>query len=178
MKQDKKHHSQTKINLAVDMGIFLGFLIAEAPHFSGVAIHEWLSIAFGAAIIAHLLLHWQWIVEVTRRFFSHIPFQSRLNYILNTLLFIDMTLVIYSGLMISRVALPALGLSVAEGGAWRGIHDITANIALVLVGLHVALHWSWIVNAVKRYVIQPLSFGHRVAQPDQATNLTQKEVSQ
>src|SRR5262245_22849081 len=155
MKQAKKQLNQTKINLAVDSGIFLGFLVTEAPHFTGMAIHEWLGIAFGAAIIVHLLLHWQWIVAITKRFFSDIPRQARLNYLLNTLLFIDITLVIYSGLMISRVALPALGLSLGDDGAWRGIHTFAANLSLALIGLHVALHWQWILNAIKRYVVQP-----------------------
>lgn len=169
--------SQTKINLAIDGGIFLGFLIADAPHFTGVAIHEWLGVAFGAAILTHLLLHWQWVGAVTRRFFSNLPRQARLNYLLNLLLFIDITLVIYSGLMISRVALPALGLSLSEGGAWRGIHDLTANLSLLLVGLHLALHWQWIVKAIKRYIVQPLSFGQPAGQPNPVTKLTHKELS-
>lgn len=177
MTQVKKQLNQTKINLAVDGGIFLGFLVAEAPHFTGIAVHEWLGIAFGAAIITHLLLHWQWIVAITRRFFSDIPWQARLNYLLNILLFIDVTLIIYSGLMISHVALPALGLSLGTGGAWHGIHHLTANLSLVLTGLHVALHWQWIVKAVKRYVVQPLSSGRPVVQPSLVTKLTQKEVS-
>lgn len=177
MIQAKKQLNQTKINLAVDGGIFIGFLVADAPHFTGMAVHEWLGMAFGAAIIVHLLLHWQWIVAITRRFFSDIPRQVRLNYLLNLLLFIDVTLIIYSGLMISRVALPSLGLSLGEGGAWRGIHDLTANLSLVLVGLHVALHWQWIVKAIKRYIVQPLSSGHSVVQPGRVTKLAQKEVS-
>jgi cytochrome b len=177
MKQTKKQLNQTKINLAVESGIFFGFLIAEAPHFTGMAVHEWLGIAFGAGIITHLLLHWQWIVAITRRFFSDIPRQARLNYLLNLLLFIDITLTIYSGLMISREALPTLGLSLGEGGAWRGIHTLAANLSLALVGLHVALHWQWIVKAIKRYIVQPLSFGHPVAQPSRVTKLTQKGVS-
>ena len=119
MKQVKKQLNPTKINLAVDGGIFLGFLVADAPHFTGMAIHEWLGIAFGAAIITHLLLHWQWLVAVTRRFLTNIPRQARLNYLLNMLLFIDVTLIIFSGLMISRVALPSLGLSL--GGRERGV---------------------------------------------------------
>ncbi len=177
MTQVKKQLNSTKINLAVDGGIFLGFLVAEAPHFTGIAVHEWLGLAFAAAIITHLLLHWQWIVAVTRRFFSDIPWQARLNYLLNILLFIDVTLIIYSGLMISHVALPALGLSLGAGGSWRGIHHLTANLSLVLTGLHVALHWQWIVKAVKRYVFQPLSSGRPAAQPVLVTKLTQKEAS-
>lgn len=79
--------------------------------------------------------------------------------------------------MISHVALPSLGLSLGAGGAWRGIHHLTANLSLVLTGLHAALHWQWIVKAVKRYVVQPLSSGRPVTQPVLGTKLTQKEVS-
>lgn len=176
MIQAKKQLNQTKINLAVDSGIFIGFLVAEAPHFTGMAVHEWLGITFAAGIITHLLLHWQWIVAISQRFLSNIPCQARLNYILNTLLFIDITLIIFSGLMISQVALPSLGLSLGAGGAWKGIHIFSANLSLALIGLHVALHWQWIVNAIKRYVIEPWSAGRRAPQPQLVTNLSRKEL--
>src|SRR6266498_5789934 len=138
------------VNLIVDSTIFLAFLVAMAPRFSGMAIHEWLGIAFGAAIVTHLLLHWQWIVEVTKRLFGKAQWSARINYILNTLLFIDITIIIFSGLMISNVALPALGIQLALGGSWRMLHTTAANLFLLLVGLHVALHWQWIANMFKR----------------------------
>jgi len=121
-----------------------------------MAVHEWLGIAFGAAITTHLLLHWQWIVEITKRFFSKVAWSTRINYILNALLFIDITLVIFSGLMISEVALPLVGIQLAQSRSWRGLHGTTANLFMVLVGLHVALHWQWIVNMFKRFVFTPL----------------------
>lgn len=150
MKQAPVKTNRNKINLFFDIAIFLMFLIAMAPHFSGMAVHEWLGAAFGAAIVTHLLLHWQWIVEVTRRMFSTAQWSARINYILNTLLFIDVTVVIFSGLMISEVALPLIGIQTTHGGIWRMLHGFTADFFLVLIGLHVALNWQWIVNMVKR----------------------------
>jgi cytochrome b len=157
MKQTLTQPNRNKTNMIVDSIIFLAFLVAMAPHFSGMAIHEWLGIAFGAAITTHLLLHWQWLVEVTKRFFSKAQWSARVNYILNALLFIDITLVIFSGLMISQVALPLIGIQLAQSGIWRGLHGTAANLFMVLVGLHVALHWQWIVNMFKRIVITPLA---------------------
>ena len=156
MKQTATQSNRNKTNMIVDSAIFLAFLVAMAPHFSGMAVHEWLGIAFGAAITTHLLLHWQWIVEVTKRFFSKAQWSARINYILNALLFIDITLIIFSGLMISEVALPFVGIELAQSGSWRGLHGTAANLFLVLVGLHVALHWQWIVNMFKRFVVTPL----------------------
>jgi hypothetical protein len=156
MKQIATQPSRNKTNMIVDSTIFLAFLVAMAPHFSGMAVHEWLGIAFGAAITTHLLLHWQWIVEVTKRFFSKAQWSARINYILNALLFIDITLIIFSGLMISEVALPFVGIELAQSRSWRGLHGTTADLFMVLVGLHVALHWQWIVNMFKRFVVVPL----------------------
>jgi len=74
------------------------------------------------------------------------------HYILNALLFIDITLVIFSGLMISQVALPFIASSWHRAHL-RGLHGTVANLFMVLVGLHVALHWQWIVNMFKRFVL-------------------------
>ena len=163
MKQAQTQPNRNKTNLIVDSAIFLAFLVALAPRFSGLAIHEWLGVAFGGAIVTHLLLHWQWIVEVTKRLFGKAQWPARINYILNALLFVDITAIIFTGLMISKVALPFLGIELAQGGGWRQLHDLTANLFLPLIGLHVALHWQWIANMVKRFVLNPLT-GRRAPQ--------------
>ena len=152
----KAQPNRNKLNLLIDLAIFAAFLVAMAPRFSGIAVHEWLSIAFGAAIVAHLLLHWQWIVQITRRLFSSANGSARINYVLNLLLFIDITVVIFTGIMISEAALPQLGLSVAGSFAWRRLHDTSANLSLILLGLHIALHWQWIVSMVRRFILTPL----------------------
>lgn len=145
-----------KVNYLVDLSIFIAFLVALDPHSTGMTIHEWLGIAFGAAAVIHLLLHWKWLVATTRRFLGKLPRQSRVNYALNSLLFINMTLLIFSGLMISEIALPAVGLQLSAAFAWRTLHALTADWALLLLGLHVALHWKWILNTTKRYVLSPI----------------------
>jgi uncharacterized membrane protein YhaH (DUF805 family) len=57
--------------------------------------------------------------------------------------------------MISEVALPFLGIDLSIGFGWRRLHDLSANFALILLGIHTALHWSWIVNTFNKYLIQP-----------------------
>ena len=51
IKQATIQRNRNTLNLFVDIAIFLAFLMAMAPHFSGIAVHAWLSIAFGAVII-------------------------------------------------------------------------------------------------------------------------------
>jgi hypothetical protein len=152
--------SSTLRNLIVDAAIFAGFLLATDPHATGQTIHEWLGLAFGVGIVTHLLLHWKWIVNVVWRFFTRLPGQVRINSILNSLLFVAMTLIIFSGIMISKVVLSTFGLSGSHDAIWRWLHTSATNATLIIVGLHVALHWKWIISTVKRDVWQP-SFGRR-----------------
>ena len=156
MEQKRTRWNVTKTNVLVDAAIFVAFLLALDPRSTGIAIHEWLSIALIAAIVTHLLLHWQWIVQVTRRFFRRTSGKARLNYVVNALFFVSATTVIVSGLLISESALPALGIQVRIGGIWRQLHSLAANLSLFALALHVALHGSWIVDVVKRYIIRPL----------------------
>lgn len=152
----KKTKNQTKIKLVIDVLIFIGFLIAMDPRSSGITVHEWLATSLIAALIVHLLLSWDWIAQITRHFIGRVNNQSRINYILNWLLFIDGTVIMLSGFMISESLLPFLGIALPHNFAWRSLHDLTSNLFLILLGLHTALHWNWIVDTFKRYVFRPL----------------------
>jgi hypothetical protein len=33
---------------------------------------------------------------------------------------------------------------------------VSANLGLIMLGLHTALHWGWIVNAFKNFIAQPV----------------------
>lgn len=177
----KRKTNPVKVNYLVDLTIFTAFLVAFDPHSTGMAVHEWLGIAFGAAAVVHLLLHWKWLVASTRRLLGKLPRRTRLNYALNAMLFVAMTLLIFSGLMISEVALPAVGLRLSESFAWRSLHFQAADAALILLGLHVALHWKWIAGTTRRYVIAPIVAripGRRpVADLSPAVEMTTEEVA-
>lgn len=143
---------RTMLNLALDSALFMAFLIATAPRFTGIAIHKWLGIAFGAAIVTHLVLHWSWIVGVTRRLFDRATGSARINYALNVLLFVLMTVVVFTGLIISETALPWIGIHMQPDRVWRQIHHLVSDASVFLIGLHIALHWNWIIATGRRVV--------------------------
>jgi hypothetical protein len=145
-----------KINFLMDAGTFLAFLVAMEPRFSGITIHEWLSVALAAAIVVHLLLHWKWIVSVGARFFRKLWHTSRLKFVVDALLFVAFVAVMMSGIMISRAILPALGLSIQPGMAWRSLHSLSADASILLLGLHFALSWGWIWERLQQYLLAPL----------------------
>jgi hypothetical protein len=146
-----------KTNLIIDTGIFAAFLVAMEPRFSGISIHEWLSLALAATVVVHLLLHWKWIVGVGKRFFQKLWHTSRLKFFVDTLLFVDFIAIMLSGLLISRAVLPALGISLfRENNVWRLLHTLSADAGIWLVGLHFALSWDWVVHTLKQDVAAPV----------------------
>ena len=176
MKQTEKKVNRTAVNLGLDAAVFVAFLVTTAPRFSGIAIHEWLGVAFGAAIVTHLLLHWQWIVATTRRFFHTAMSAHRLNYVLNALLFVSMTVIVFTGVMISQVALPTLGIATVRSGMWRQLHSLATDFTVFIVAAHVALHWSWVVSTIKRFVVKPVHAFFTARQQVPAPIRVQQEV--
>ena len=146
-----------KTNLFIDIGIFGVFLVAANPNLTGLAWHEWLGVALAGTLIVHLLLHWRWIVTVTLHFFRQLFHDSRLQYVVDLLLFISFTTVMMSGLMISRIVLPVLGITLTRNPAWLPLHDLSANATLALIAVHTALHWDWVVKTFKSYLVDPVA---------------------
>ncbi len=59
-----------------------------------------------------------------------------------------MVTVIITGILISRVVFPSL--AVQGGHSIRGIHSFSADVTLALVGLHVGVHWQWVMSICKK----------------------------
>ncbi|MCA9919362.1 MAG: cytochrome b/b6 domain-containing protein [Anaerolineales bacterium] len=161
--RSKKRFSQTLKNYWLDIALFFAFIIDMNTRFTGISIHEWLGIGFGIALIYHLLLHWDWIVSITKRLFGRLPNGQRLRYAIDLVLFVDMVVLTMTGIWISEVAMRQLGIPIAPNFFWRRLHDMTANFAIFLVALHLALDWKWIVSTTKRYIWPPLTRKRRSA---------------
>lgn len=119
----------------------------------------------GVSCVTHLLLHWSWIVAITRRFFTAATWNARLNYVLNALLFVVFTVALYTGLMISEVALPLIGVQLRHDGLWAQLHRLSSDAAVILIGLHVALHWRWIINTTRKLFSRRVVLGDLPAAP-------------
>ena len=146
----------TKTNLILDLTMFGAFLAVSNPHLTGVSIHEWLAVSLAGAVITHLLLHWNWIVQVGRQFFRKLWHQSRLNFVVNSLFFIAMTGTIFSGLMISESVLATLGIHLDVSRSWKSIHTLMSDASVLLLGVHFALHLKWVAANIGRYLIDPV----------------------
>lgn len=160
--------SLTQANLWVDLALFAALLLALAPQFTGLAIHEWLSLALAGGALVHLLLHWGWIVGVLRRFLGGTSWAARFNFVLNALLFVNFIIVTFTGILISREAMPLFGIVLQASRMWEQLHRLSADAIVFISALHVAVHWRWILSALRRYIVNPVLSLRRARPPQPA----------
>jgi hypothetical protein len=143
---------RTQFLLWLDVTLLLGVVALQEPRTTSLAGHEWIGIGFIALVVLHLVLNRRWIVATFRRVVTSGlgPRRARLNAALNALLYVTMAVTIFSGLLISEVALPLAGHAPSDLRAWAQIHSTLAVVVLVVVGLHVALNWDWIAAAIRK----------------------------
>jgi hypothetical protein len=121
-------------------------LLMDPRSFYGLPFHEWAGLIIGLAFILHKLLNWGWIKKVTIGFFGKCSGRARFNYILDVLLLAGITLMIISGIAIART-IDFSWLSFGGPGIfWRVMHTSSSFITLALFGIHLGLHWNWVLQ--------------------------------
>ncbi len=147
-----KKNGRSKRDLFLDIGLAILFVIVMEVYFTGIPLHEWLGMLFAVLFSIHIIWHWRWIVSITKTFFKKVLHESRLNYVLNAALLGVMTLLTISGIVISHSLGFELSLSSSAFLTWQTIHAVTAQLSLILIALHIGLHWRWIIANMRKYL--------------------------
>ena len=127
----------------------LMLLLMDPKSFYGITFHEWAGLIIGLLFILHKILNWNWIKKVTLGFFRKCSGRARFNYVLDILLLTGITLMILSGIAIAKT-IDFSWLSL--GGSrifWRAMHTSSSFITLALFGIHLGLHWNWVLQKLK-----------------------------
>jgi hypothetical protein len=141
---------QTKVDYWLDAALVVAFTLDYSFRFTGLTVHEWIGLGLGAALLAHLTFHWDWVLRTTRRLFRRLPGREQVRWLIDLALLVVMTLCVASGVLISRSALPAVGIHPPEGPFWTGLHTTSADVTVALVSAHAALSWRWVVSVSRR----------------------------
>lgn len=143
--------SLQKTRYVMDVLLLISFMIVSAPQATGIAGHEWLSVVFIVPFAIHLLLHWDWLLQSFKRLFTKISAKERFNLIWNYLIYLMMLFVFVSGFLVSVALFPALDIEIQIQDFWSKTHHDSATLIMPMLGVHLALHWSWIVKLTKRF---------------------------
>ena len=132
--------------LALDAGLFIALLVAYYPARTGIAIHEWLSVAIIVPLLVHLVVNWDWTVRVISKFAERLRSTSRINLVVDICLFVSAVALMLSGLMVSQSIASVLGVAPAANAIWYALHSVTADVMVLLLLVHLGLHWRWIAR--------------------------------
>jgi len=138
------------IKIVLDLMMAITFVLLMNPRvLDGLPFHEIAGLVIGVAILAHIGLNYRWVVATSKKIFDpKLPKKTRFSYLLNILLLISMAAVIITGILISRVVFPSL--AIAGGHSIRELHGLSADATLAFVGLHVGVHWQWVMSICKK----------------------------
>lgn len=141
-------------------------------------LHTWFGILMVVAAAVHIVIHWKWIVNMTKRIFQELTgrgrsfnSRSRYNVYLNMGIGLSFLLTAVSGIYFLFVEGGRRGLAdpsfIFTRTTWDLIHT-WAGIALILIAvLHFAIHWGWVVKVSQKMVksIVPVSAGNLSTEP-------------
>ena len=119
-------------------------------------LHLWGGVVMIAVAMIHLILHWSWVVNMTRRMVKDLTgkngkmnWRGRLNLLLNVVVGLSFLLTAISGVYFlfvpgGRAAVDPMFLF--SRITWDLIHT-WAGVTLIAAGVvHFAIHWRWVVN--------------------------------
>lgn len=136
-----------KITLDTLLAITL-VLLYDTGAVTGLSFHEWAGIVIGAVIVLHIALSWSWVVAVTKKFFGATTARARVLYVVDVLILAGMAWTIISGVFISKIAVP--GLANGSSPIFKFTHAPISWLTLLLIGVHLGLHWRWVMDVVLR----------------------------
>ncbi len=150
MKSSPMPTNTAKVRIFVDIFFVILMVLVLVPQTTGIPIHEWAGFLILIPFLFHLLINWDWIAKNSTRFLKKETNKSRFDYVLNWLLYLAMLVVTVSGIVISEAVLPLFGIHFEPDGFWSLMHTLSATLLMAILGIHIALHWRWIVGAFRK----------------------------
>lgn len=133
--------------LALDSVMLALILIEFAYWLTGSTIHELLGLGLLGLFVVHGDWNWAWFRSL---FKGRYKGMRRLTLTVNTLLLVSALVTLVSGIVNADLLFVATGVELE----WipREIHTASANWFLILVAVHLGLHWKLVMNESRRLV--------------------------
>jgi len=146
----KSNKNSAKLRVILDLLFFILMVLVLIPQSTGIPIHEWLSFVILLPFFLHLLVNWNWITNHSKKLIKNKIQKTKFDYVFNWLLYLLMLVVTVSGIVISEAALPVIGIHFKINAFWTATHNLSATLFIAFLGIHLALHWKWIVQSIKK----------------------------
>lgn len=136
---------RAKIKIVIDAGMIILVLLQMAYHLIGDSLHEWLGIMLFVLLILHNILDRKWYSGLFKGKYTPIRF---FHTAINMLLLASFLCVTVSAVFLSTTLSTLFNLKLALLG--RRMHMIFTTWSFILMSVHVGLHWSRRIGAIKK----------------------------
>lgn len=130
--------------LLLDLAMTILILLEFAYQLTGNTVHELIGISMFALFVVHGKLNWQWFLTLLKGKYRGIRIAS---VVANLLLLATALTMITSGMLSSRV-LSSL-FNIEFDLIPREVHTVAAYWFLILMAVHLGMHWELIMAEVK-----------------------------
>ncbi len=146
-------HSKNITRLMLDIVLTILFISLIYPRETGFQFHEIAGLGIAVLFLVHIALNWSWCKSITKNIFNpRLKSKPKLFYLLDCISFITVAGIITTGIMISQVLFPSQD-TISHTVVL--LHKWISYSGLVLFGLHIALHWRFIVETMPRLFRDP-----------------------
>lgn len=142
---------KTVVKIVLDAAMLIAIALMYSKQALGISFHEIGGLILIGVFFIHKGLNFSWIAHVTRRL-RDVNGRARLRWIVDALMLVSFLTVGISGILISKIAFPGLAV---PGGPWKVMHYFAAALSLILVGVHLGMHWMYLKGILGRRVRAP-----------------------
>jgi len=140
--------------ICVDIVMTVALLFLMAYELIGENVHEWIGVSMFVLFVLHHILNGQWSSNLLKG--KYTPFRIW-QTILVFVVLASMIGSMISGIILSKYVFDFL--SIHSGQSWaRTVHLLCSYWGLVVMSLHLGLHWSMMMGMVKKQLGAPSRF--------------------
>lgn len=142
------------------------FTVLDLPRYIWIELHNWASVSLLLLVLFHIIIHWNWIIEITNRFRRNISTFNKIaeQYIVVVLIYIFFIFNCFSGFVIwlilprgaedfeNMVANTGRTFWGLQRNVWCDIHVWISIALLSIIIIHILCNWRFIVSISKIYL--------------------------
>lgn len=138
-----------KIKIVLDIIMFISMILLMKTNITGLQLHEILGICLFIIFIIHKIINFKWVKSVGKNILNkNMKSKSKIMFFLDLILFVFITLNVITGILISKFILVSITVNNIE--TVTILHKFFAWWSLILISIHIGLHWENVVNYFER----------------------------
>ena len=136
--------------LIFDIGLTIIVVLLMKIVYTGMLLHEVVGLAAGVLFLVHKALNFKWIKCACRKLTAgHFKGRNLTLFVTGALMLLSVTVLLVTGIGISQ-ELFGLWYGNENLKMWIAVHHSSAYLSLILISVHIGLHWKTIMCMAKK----------------------------